>query len=675
MAHKYTNDLINASSPYLLQHAHNPVNWQEWDNNLQEKAEKENKLLLISIGYSACHWCHVMEHECFEDEQVAGIMNQHFICIKVDREERPDIDHYYITSIQFMGIHGGWPLNIIALPDGKPLWGGTYFSRVSWMRNISSVYEFYSKNRNKAVEYSEKVHNGVQQESLLKDPGLPVPANNKIVFSGVQKWKEFFDIDKGGNKGYPKFPMPVSLEFLLCYGYTKNDSEVIDHVLTTLEKIAMGGIRDHLGGGFSRYSVDDKWKVPHFEKMLYDNGQLLSIYSKAFRYNKREIFKEAVYETVEFLKREMADSNGSFYSSLDADSEGVEGKYYLWKENELKSILGDDFDLFAEYFTIIPREILGNESYILWKSKSDEEFISEKGVTKEILFKKTGRWKQLLLQEREKRARPFLDDKVIISWNALVIQGLADAYKAFGDKSFRGIALKNARFIKENVMQTGGKLFHCHKKGNNLISGFLEDYALLIQSFISLFEITGAQEWIDDAHVLAKYTIQNFYDGESGMFFYSEEKNNKDGTGNYIQIEDNVIPASNSVMALNLHKLYLIYSETEYLNIIKKMLQRITSRFVKYPMALPNWGLMMLNLTEPYFEIVICGKGSEKKFLEMQNEFIPNALWAFSEDESTLPIFKDRYAAGKSQIYICREGSCLLPLTDVVEALELLKKQ
>jgi uncharacterized protein YyaL (SSP411 family) len=409
--------------------------------------------------------------------------------------------------------------------------------------------------------------------------------------------------------------------------------------------------------------------------MLYDNGQLLSLYSKAYQFNKRQIFKEAVYETVEFIKREMTDFNGSFYSSLDADSEGVEGKFYLWKENELKSILGDDFDLFAEYYNIIPREILENERYILWKSKSDEQFITEKKLDENFFCKKAGQWKKLLLRERASRIRPFLDDRVLISWNALVVQGLADAYKAFGDKNFREVAVKNGRFIKDSVMQPGGKLAHCHKKGRNIVSGFMEDYALVIQSFISLFEITGDQDWIDDANVLAKYTILNFYDSDSGMFKYSEGKGNKDVTGSYFQIEDNVLPSSNSVMANNLYKLFLIYSETEYLNIIKKMLQRITSRFLKYPMAFGNWGLMMLKLTEPYYEVVICGKGSENKFLEMQKEFLPNVLWSFAEDESVLPIFQDRYTVGEPQIYICHEGSCMLPVTKIVEALELLKRQ
>ena len=671
MEYLYTNKLINSTSPYLLQHAHNPVNWNPWSAEIVEQAKTENKLLLVSIGYSACHWCHVMEHESFEEEQVAKIMNNNFICVKVDREERPDVDHYYMTAVQLMQQQGGWPLNVIAMPDGRPIWGGTYFPKVNWMKNLQAIADFYRQNGSQTEVYASSLQHGIERASLITQSKDEVEIDFRLLENAVNGWKQKFDMENGGRKGAPKFPIPVNLDFLLYYGFIKADENVLDYVRTTLLKMARGGIYDQVGGGFARYSVDEIWKIPHFEKMLYDNGQLMSIYSKAYQQFRDEEFKAVVYETANFINRELKDGSGAFYSSLDADSEGEEGKFYVWNVAELKEILKTDFDLFLLYFNVNKKGFWEKGNSILLRETSDETFAEIHNLTLEQLQFKVANWKNILLEARSKRVRPGLDDKTLISWNALVIQGLVDATVAFKEKRFLDLALGNAGFIKNNVVQPNGKLFHSWKNGKSSIDGFLEDYAITVQAFISLFEVTGDEQWLHLSEKLTDYCFTHFYDEESGLFYFSEKSNNSVVT-NHFQNEDNVIPASNSVMANNLHKLYLIMGKPEYLNVAKRMLNPVASQFSNYPMAFANWGTFMLKITESFYEVAVLGEKSEEILNEMQSGFHPNILWIFSKSESKIPILRNRMVQGKTLIYFCRDGVCQLPVETVKQAFEIM---
>lgn len=673
MDYKYTNSLINSGSPYLLQHAHNPVNWQPWSDEALQQAKAENKLILVSIGYAACHWCHVMEHESFEDEEVAKVMNEHFVCIKVDREERPDVDHYYMTAVQLMQQQGGWPLNVIAMPDGRPVWGGTYFPKEMWVKNLMAVADFYRQKPEEMKKYADDLQNGIQQVSLTAEVENSVPVNSQLIENAVNKWKEKFDMERGGRRGQPKFPMPVNLDFLLYYGFMKSDEKVLQFVKITLEQMARGGIYDQAGGGFARYSVDDKWKVPHFEKMLYDNGQLISLYSKGYQQFQKEEFKTAVYETVHFLKRELMDDSGAFYSSLDADSEGVEGKFYVWNKTKLKTIFPDDFELFADYFNINARGLWEEGNYILLRHGSDDKFAQEKNMTAEQLQKKVQEWKIKLMDERSHRVRPGLDDKTLTSWNALVIQGLTDAYKAYRDDDFLQLAKQNAGFIKENILTAEGKLFHTWKNGKPAVDGFMEDYALTIQAFLSLFEASGETIWLDDATKMTAYCKTRFYDAENGTFFYAERIENAVVTNHY-QNEDNVIPAANSVMANNLHRLYLVYGEPKYMEVASKMLQHIPSQFSGYPMAFSNWGTLMLKITEPFYEVVVTGAEAQQKIKQMQRNNQPHVLWAFSSSASELPLFNNRFVPDKTLVYVCEEGACKMPVEQPELAIAMIEK-
>jgi uncharacterized protein len=671
MALKYTNALINSTSPYLLQHAHNPVNWQPWSELIPALATKENKLILVSIGYSACHWCHVMEHESFEDEEVAALMNEYFVCVKVDREERPDVDQYYMTAVQLMQEQGGWPLNVIALPDGRPVWGGTYFPKETWLKNLLAISGFYRENRTKTEEYAANLQTGIQQVLLKTGSDDVIPATEKLVERSIESWKKKFDMENGGMTGRPKFPMPVNLDFLLYYGFIQKDNGVPGFVDITLENMARGGIYDQIGGGFARYSVDEFWKIPHFEKMLYDNGQLLSVYSKGFQLFRNEEYKTVVYETVDFIERSLTDKTGAFYSSLDADSEGEEGQFYVWKPRELKEILQEDFDLFADYFNVNEKGFWELGNFILLRESSDEEFASFHKIEITELQQKISGWKSKLLEAREKRVSPGLDDKTLTSWNALVIQGLTDAYHVFREEYFIQLAEKNAEFLLANVFQTNGKLFHTWKNGKSSVDGFLEDYALFIQACISLFENTGEKKWLDTAIILNNYVFENFYDSQKGLFYFAENKTDS-VISNYFQTEDNVIPSSNSVMANNLYSLYLLIGKPEYLVFAKRMLHHVTAQFARYPMAFANWGTLMLKLTHPHFEVVVCGENAKKTIARLQVEYRPDVIWIYSENEKEIPILRSRFKKGKTLIYVCREGVCQLPVENINDAEKLL---
>ncbi len=358
MTDRHTNRLIKETSPYLLQHAHNPVDWHAWNEETLEKAKRENKPLLVSIGYSSCHWCHVMEAESFEDEATAAIMNENYIPVKIDREERPDLDHIYMTAVQLITRSGGWPLNVIALPDGTPVWGGTYFPNEKWKSVLMEIAGMFREKPDEISDYAKNLARGIVDSSLVPDTYFEA-ADIGLLKEGLEKWKRAFDPVYGGQTGAPKFPMPVNISFLLHWGYEMKDETILKHVELTLEKIAMGGIFDQAGGGFARYSVDIKWKVPHFEKMLYDNAQLISAYSNGYRQFRNPLFREVVYKTFEFLNREMNDSSGFFYSALDADSEGEEGRFYTWTIKELDDLKLPDYELFRSYYSIDPVTYLG----------------------------------------------------------------------------------------------------------------------------------------------------------------------------------------------------------------------------------------------------------------------------------------------------------------------------
>jgi uncharacterized protein YyaL (SSP411 family) len=677
-APKFTNSLINETSPYLLQHAHNPVNWEAWNAKSLEKALTEDKLLLISVGYSACHWCHVMEHESFEDETVAEIMNANFINIKVDREERPDVDQVYMNAVQVMTGAGGWPMNIVALPDGRPVWGGTYFRKEQWKDALKKLSGLYQTKPGDMKEYASRLEEGLQQLQLIDTPEDETPFTTDFLHEILEKWKKGLDRKNGGSQGAPKFMLPVNQGFLLRYAVQKRDKELLEHSLRSLNKISYGGVFDHIGGGFSRYSVDERWHVPHFEKMLYDNAQLVSLYSKAFAFTKDSWYKEVVFKTLDFVNEELSDASGAFYSALDADSEDetgnkTEGAYYVWKKDNLQDLLHEDFSIFEAYYNINSFGKWEENNYVLIRSKSDDTIAEEFNLSLSDLQSKKKHWIKKLKNERENRTKPGLDDKSLTSWNALMLNGYVDAYKAFGAPEFLEKAFKNAAFLQKHQFKKDFRLWHNYKNGKSSINAYLEDYVFCTEAFMNLYEATFEEKWLEIAEKLILVCLEDFQDKKTGLFYFTSSKDKALITRNY-ELNDNVMPASNSVMAKNLFKISKITGNQKYYDLAAKMLKTLTPQIKTYPQSYANWLDLMLNYTETFYEVAITGKKIISIRKELQQQFFPHTVFAGSTNVSEISLLKNRFKEGKDLIYICSDGKCDLPLNSVEDSVEKIKQ-
>ncbi|MFD1616520.1 thioredoxin domain-containing protein [Gelatiniphilus marinus] len=678
MKHKHTNNLINETSPYLLQHAHNPVNWNPWNSKTLTQAKEENKLILISVGYAACHWCHVMEDESFKDSLVAQVMNKNFINIKVDREERPDVDQVYMNAVQLMTGSGGWPLNVIALPDGRPVWGGTYFKKEQWMDALEQISKLYVEKPDKLYEYADKLEQGIKALDVVTlNTDAPVFEKNYID-EALNHWSKNFDDNYGGMNRAPKFMMPNNYHFLLRYAYQTNDKKLQDHLNLTLTKIAYGGVFDQIGGGFARYSVDTKWHVPHFEKMLYDNGQLVSLYADAYLITKNKLYKDVVTETLEFIKRDMTTGHGAFYSSLDASSKTPEGEieegaFYVWTKDELKSVLGDAFKIFSDYYNINNYGFWEHGNYVLIRKDDDATVIKKHNLSLDALNKKKSEWKNKLVKARNKRTKPRLDDKTLTSWNAIMLKGYVDAYRVFGNEDYLASAEKNANFIINNMLREDGGLNHTYKDGKSTINGYLEDYSAAIDAFLTLYESTLNETWLTTSRDLVNYTFDHFFDEKSKMFYFTSNED-ESLVSRSIEYRDNVIPASNSIMAKNLFKLSHYFDNEHYSKTAISMLNNVKPEMLEYPSGYSNWFDLMLNYALPYYEVAIVGADAKQKIEELNKTYLPNKLIAASTSENNMPLLENRYNPDGTYIYVCVNKACKLPVTEVNDAIKFLKE-
>ena len=670
------NALDRASSPYLRQHRLNPVHWVEYDDTLFEQAYQEQKLLLFSIGYAACHWCHVMERECFEDHEVSELMNRHFICVKIDREERPDIDHLYMDALQLMTGSGGWPLNIVALPDGRPFWGATYLPKTRWMAALSDLHQLYVNDRERVREYATSLSRGLKAMAETPSADQLDTIWPKSEFEElVHEYLSAVDTEYGGFKGAPKFMMPNTLEFALHYHLLRPNQRLFDHVQKSLDRMSYGALFDPINGGFSRYSVDNRWHVVHFEKMAYDNAQLLSLYAKAFAVTNNKWYQYVALKTIDFLEKWLYDEvSKGFFASLDADSldesgQQLEGAYYRFTQEELKQALGDLYELFAVVYNVNELGHWEHGHYLLYRTESNEELAHTLTISVQTLEKsiETGLSRLQLFQQ--KRQKPACDDKIISSWNALVVSALThsirylDLLDTVKDHCLN-LAVNAAQMLSDRIDQDG-RLVRIKNTTTADIDGFLEDYALCIQCFIDLYEVTFDLKYLDRAEHLSRYVSAHF-DAPNGFFYFTSDLQ-KQVVRRTLELEDNVISSSNALMGKNLFRLGALLSEPQYSKRASDLVQSVRPQCTNHPRSYSAWLQLALFDQFEFHEIAIIGEDHEQKARELSRHYLPNSVLAAAEKPSSNGLLYREADLKQTPIFVCVKGSCSLPVYSTEE--------
>ena len=689
MAAQHTNRLAGETSPYLLQHAHNPVDWYPWGDEALATARTQNKPILVSIGYSACHWCHVMERESFEDETTARFMNEHFVNIKIDREERPDLDHIYMDAVQAMTGSGGWPLNVFLTPDAKPFYGGTYFppkpiyNRNSWQEVLAGVAKAFHERRQEIEQQADTLTNHVATagsfgigetpsgatKSASGAAKSPVAISPETPFqpSALLQIREHIlktaDTTWGGFGGAPKFPQTFSIRYLLHDYYFTRHTPSLDQACLSLDMMIRGGIYDQLGGGFARYSTDNEWLVPHFEKMLYDNALLVITMAEAFQLTKKPLYREAITQTISFLDSELSNGEGAFYAALDADSEGIEGKYYVWNAAEIDLVLGAGSDLFKYYYGVTPQ---GN-----WEGHNILTRTGDLPNAEDAARLEADRYK--LLEYRKKRIPPGLDDKILLGWNALMNIALSKAYAALGEDRYRDMAIANMQFLRKKFRGKAPHLYSHTYKGEARLPAFLDDYACLIAALIQLQEITGDAAWLTEAGEITRYVIEHFSEPGTGFFFYTHDQQ-KDVILRKREIYDGATPSGNAMMASNLLYLSVVFNEPEWAERASRMTSALHRPVTTYPGSFGGWATIFQALTYSIPEVVITGRKPEMTRKEFLSHLIPYRVFQSTQDKNThFPLLRDKPVDPDPLIFLCKDYACQLPVNEVATALRLIE--
>ncbi len=679
------NRLQYETSPYLLQHANNPVDWHAWKPEAFEKAKREDKPILVSIGYSTCHWCHVMERESFENEDIAAFMNEHFVNIKVDREERPDVDSIYMEACQIISGSGGWPLNCFLLPDGRPFFAGTYypprpaFNRPSWMQVLQNILQNYRDRRDVVKDQAERLMAIIKSSDSVFLGDQLTDQKEELIFTPVLLQNIFyqlqnrFDRENGGFGGAPKFPGSMALEFLLRYHHHADEPDAQQHALFSLDAMIHGGIYDQLGGGFARYATDKAWLVPHFEKMLYDNALLVGLISDAYRITKKELYQETIEETLTFIEREMTSPEGGFFSALDADSEGEEGKFYIWTKKEIDDLLGEDAALFCDFYDVTEA---GNweEKTILWRARSFEEYAENFSWDLEKLKTKLQTCREKLFAERKKRIRPGLDDKILLDWNALMCTAYAKAYMALGEEKYRKTAQRNLAFLIEKLRQDKNrtKFYHTYKEGKAQYDAFLDDYANLLEAVIHVYQIDFDEQKLELAREITSFVLDAFWDEQSKLFFFTSGEQ-QDIPVRRKELYDNATPSGNSTMIHNLLNLSVLLGESRYKEIAVEMLKAMRDAVERYPNSFARWANALTLMVYPMHEIAVVGAKADGLAEKLNHLYLPNAiLMASPNANEKYPLLAGRNASEQTNIYICRDYTCQMPVQSVEEAKKIL---
>jgi uncharacterized protein YyaL (SSP411 family) len=681
---KHTNRLAEETSPYLLQHAHNPVDWYPWGDEALGRAKQEDKPLLVSIGYAACHWCHVMEKESFENEETAALMNAHFINIKIDREERPDLDHIYMDAVQAMTGSGGWPLNIFLTPDGRPFYGGTYFppkaipNRPSWHDVLTGVANAWTEKRDDIDAQATNLTGHIVQSNSFGQQAMEGDINIEALFSKEKADTMFNNImgtadkEEGGFGNAPKFPQTFTIGYLLRYYHKTGNEQALAQACLSLDKMIQGGLYDHLGGGFARYSTDREWLVPHFEKMLYDNALLVSVLCEAWQLTRQPLYKQAVEETLAFVERELYSPEKGFYSALDADSEGVEGKFYVWSKAEITTILQQDAAVFCAFYDVTEG---GNWEHtnILNIRKPLKQFAIDNNIEEKPLLELLQRGREKLLQHREGRIRPLLDDKILLGWNALMNTAYSKAYSVFGNPHYARVAEENMEFIMNRFTRDGQEFFHTYKKNVARYPAFLDDYAYLIQALIHLQEIKGNADHLYKAKSLTQWVIDQFSEEGTGYFFYTH-KGQQDVIVRKKEVYDGAIPSGNAIMAFNLQYLSVVFDMSGWKERAIKMCAGLQQAIHRYPGSFGVWASMILSIAGGIAEIAIIGKDVELVRRELLQHFIPfRVLQSAPQANNDLPLLASKPPTPDTQIYLCKNYQCSAPVHKVPDLIRLLK--
>ncbi|MEO7444620.1 MAG: thioredoxin domain-containing protein [Ferruginibacter sp.] len=687
MEHAFTNDLVHETSPYLLQHAHNPVNWKAWNEATLDVALSSGKPIILSIGYSACHWCHVMEHESFEDETVAAYMNEHFINIKVDREERPDVDHLYMDAVQLVAGNGGWPLNVFLTPDKKPMYGGTYyppkpaFSRPSWMQVLQSVKDAWGNRRHEMEAQADNIVDHLQKQSRISPPNIIDNIPGTKYFYSREDCKEMAaqllksaDTIEGGFGKAPKFPQTFSIIYLLRQAHFYGDKNALAQAELSLAKMYHGGIYDQLGGGFARYSTDERWLAPHFEKMLYDNALIIAALAEAAMLTGKGVYAEAISHTTTFLQNNLLSAEGGYYAALDADSEGEEGKYYVWSSSEINEVLGNDAAFFSSYYNIIPGGNWENKN-ILHVTRNLEEvavqFKLDVSKAKEILENS----REVLLAIRSSRIPPGLDDKIILGWNALLVSAFCKAFKATLDENYKTLALELFHFLEEKFASTeSGSMFHGYSRGEAKIAAFLDDYAFYIEACCLVQEISGDSAYLGKGKKALEYVEKYFTGGENALYYFTSDLQ-KDVLVRKQEIYDGALPSSNAIMARNLLYLGRIYDNREWMDKSYAMQIAVKAAVIKHPGSFGCWAADIQKEVSGVLEIVLTGQEPQMLLNECLNCYIPNSIFQSSKSTAAgFPLLENKLYIRQTQIYVCQHQACLQPvhskngLIDVVKS-------
>lgn len=681
----HTNRLINETSPYLLQHAHNPVDWYPWGEEALEHAKREQKPILLSIGYSACHWCHVMERESFENEEIAAIMNELFVNIKVDREERPDLDEIYMNAVQIMTRHGGWPMTVFLTPDLKPFYGGTYYpptdsyGRPGFPKVMHAVAEAYTEQNAQVLEQADQLTTQLSQMSNLVDPHEH-ELTEELMTKAFQHYRSQFDSQNGGFGNAPKFPPSMGLPFLLRYWHHSGNANALEMVELTLQKMARGGLYDQLGGGFHRYSTDEKWLVPHFEKMLYDNSQLVVAYYEAYQATQNTFYWDIATETLDYVLREMYDTeNGGFYSTQDADSEGVEGKFFVWEPNDVEDVIGEEnAEIFCEYYDITPHGNFEGENILHVQTPADI-FARKLGMEQDALESLLADSRQKLFDEREKRIKPGLDDKILTSWNGMMIRAMAMGYQLTGKPEYITACEKSAEFVLTTLSQENGLLLRTYRSGKSHLNAYLEDYSYFISGLIALYEAGFDPRWLIEAERLTNLMIDQFGDDAGDGFFFT----GKAHESLIVQSKSAYDGATPSGASMAIHSLLRLAKHLDKPGFHEKAFETLKLYFHQMD-AMPSGSGQLLCelaflLSTPKEIAIIGEKGNaetEAMLSALHGMYIPNKIVGLSGpvEEDRLPLLANKPQIDSSPtVYVCENYACQAPTTDVGEFVDLLK--